>query len=93
MTSLKCKNSYEHTQQLGTDMREEGVSAFLYYSARSLNSKKNTAAFVASVFQKHKNQYINNQQHWKCVANKEQIEFTRIGFLGKQEFSFSKHSF
>lgn len=87
------KKTYEHCQLLGTSMREERIEAFLYFSARTHEKSKNIAAFIPSVFHLRKNQYINNQQNWKCFANKKLIEFTRIGVLGKKQFSFSENFF
>lgn len=86
------KNSYEHSQLLGTHMREEQVESFLYFSARTEDRSKNCAAYVPSVFQLKNNRTINNQQTWKCFANKKMIEFTRIDLLGKKQFSFSASS-
>lgn len=87
------KSNYEQSQLLGTSMRNELVEGFLYFSARTKEKSKNIAAFIPSVFQLKKNQYVNNQQNWKCFANKNLIEFTRIGILGKKQFSFSKQYF
>lgn len=87
------KNTYEHSQLLGTSMREEHIEAFIYFSARTAKRSKNIAAYIPSVFQLRKNQYINNQQTWKCFANKKLIEFTRLDVLGKTQFSFSEKCF
>ena len=87
------KNTYEHSQLLGANMREEHIEAFLYFSARTHEMSKNIAAFIPSVFQLKNNQYINRQQNWKCFANQSLIEFTRIGVLDKKQFSFSENFF
>lgn len=91
--AISNKITYEHSQILGTNMRDDQVEAFLYFSARTQKISKNIAAFVPSVFQLKKNQYIGNQQNWKCFANKNLIEFTRIGVLSKKQFSFSESYF
>jgi hypothetical protein len=92
-TEISNKNTYEYSQLLGTHMREEGVEAFLFFSARTNDRKKNIAAFIPSIFQLKRNQYVSNQQNWKCFAKINLVEFTRIGILEKKQFSFSEHSF
>ena len=87
------KNIYEQTQLLGTSMRADNIEAFLYFSARTHKKSKNIAAFIPSVFNLKKNQYINRQQNWKCFANKKLIEFTRVEVLGKKQFVFSESFF
>ncbi|STY28268.1 RES domain [Legionella wadsworthii] len=88
---ISHKDTYEYSQALGSNMREEGVESFVYFSARTPEKKKNIAAFTPSVFQLKRNQYVHNQQNWKCITNKDLVEFTRIGILGKKELSFSKN--
>ena len=88
---ISNKNSYESSQLLGTHMREAHIEAFIYYSARTHELAKNVATFTSSVFQLKNNQYITNQQMWKCLANKHMIEFTRMGVLNKKRFSFSEN--
>lgn len=90
---ISHKNTYEYSQLLGTSMREEQIEAFVYCSARTHEKRKNIAALTPSVFQLKKNQYVANQQNWKCFANKKLIEFTRIEVLGKKQFSFSENFF
>jgi len=85
---ISNKNTYEHSQLLGTTMREEQIDAFLYFSARTNEMSKNIAAFTPSIFQ-----CVNNQQTWKCFADNHIIEFTRLGILGKKQFSFSANNF
>ncbi|MGQ3889561.1 RES family NAD+ phosphorylase [Legionella sp. CNM-1927-20] len=87
---ISKKHNYEYSQLLGAKMRDEEIEAFFYFSARTHGKKKNIAAFVPSVFQLKNHQYINSQQNWRCFANRNLIEFTRVGVLGKKEFSFSR---
>ncbi len=90
---ISAKNSYEHSQSLGDSMREEWVEAFIYCSARTHGVAKNIAAFTPSVFKLKKNQYVHQQQNWKCIAKKRLIEFTRIGISGQERFSFTEDYF
>lgn len=89
---ISSKNTYEYSQQLGTSMRESDVSAFIFFSARSQHSSKNVAAFTPDVFCSKKNQYVHDQQTWACIANKQVVEFTRMGISAKSRFSFTHNS-
>lgn len=90
---ISHKNEYEYSQTLGTSMRQEQIEAFIYTSARALKAAKNVAAYTPDVFKMKKGCYVNNQQTWVCLANKQVIEFTRIGILGKERFSFTEQTF
>ncbi|CDZ77290.1 RES domain protein [Legionella massiliensis] len=90
---ISDKNTYEHSQLLGSHMREDNIEVFIFNSARTEVMSKNIASFTQSVFQTKKNQYVNNQQNWKCIANRRCIEFTRIELNGNKRFSFSKDYF
>jgi hypothetical protein len=85
---LASKNSYQHTQPLGTEMRDAGVAAFLFFSARKDNGAINVAAFTPDVFCTKNSQYITNQQTWQCIANREVVEFVRSGFVGDKRYHF-----
>lgn len=85
---ISAKDDYQHSQNLGTAMRDAGISAFLYNSARSHQPAQNIAAFVPDVFYKKNNQYIRNQQTWNCLSNRHIVEFTRIGISGKKRYCF-----
>lgn len=87
------KNEYEDSQQLGTSMRQEHIEAFIYPSARTRNRAKNTAAYTLDVFKMKNDQYVTNQQTWICLASKQVIEFTRIGILENERFTFTKDYF
>lgn len=91
--TISDKESYQHSHLLGSRMREEGVDGFTYFSARTKEPKKNIAAFVPSVFVLKKQNYICNQQNWKCFTTKNLIEFTRTELLKKQCLSFSRNDF
>ena len=87
------KNTYDYTQLLGSAMRESGVAAFFFFSARVRSQSKNVAAFTSDVFCNKKSQYVFNQQTWACTANKSVVEFTRMGISGKSRFSFDGGQF
>ncbi|HHF7349974.1 TPA: RES family NAD+ phosphorylase [Legionella feeleii] len=90
---ISSKNSYEYSQPLGTHMREAGIEAFLFESARAKQPGINVAAYTPEIFIKEKDQYISSIQNWRCLANKNVIEFTRIEILARERWSFSKDDF
>lgn len=88
--AISSRHSYTASQTLGTAMREAQVEAFLYYSARTQQPRKNIAAYTPSVFQKKQGQYVHQQQNWISMANQYRIEFTRLGILKKERWIFEK---
>ena len=85
---ISSKESYQYSQTLGTDMRQAGIEAFIFSSARTNNSGKNIAAFTPEVFIQKNNQYISNVQNWQCLANQSSIEFFRLDAFSKERISF-----
>lgn len=79
---------YSHSQALGQAMRESGVEAFLYYSARSEDKAVNIGAYFPSVFYPRRNQYVNHEQTWLCMANHQVVEFRRVGLTGDVSYVF-----
>ncbi len=94
---LSSKNSYKYTQAIGTDMRETGVEAFVYCSARSLKEGKNIAAFSLKVFHRKNNHYTFNFQAWQCIASKKTVDLVgqdlkKISFT-LDDFSYNSQLF
>lgn len=81
---------YEYSQPLGADMRAAKVDAFIYRSARDKKSGKNLAVFTPDVFKMKNGQYITHIQTWRCIANKQVIEFTRDGVTGREKRFFER---
>ncbi len=94
---ISSRQSYEYSQALGTDMRQSGIEAFIFASARASKTVKsmgkNIAAFTPEVFIKKDNQYVSNMTNWQCLANKNNIEFTRLDILSRERHSFSSVEF
>lgn len=86
---ISAKDSYEHSQTLGTAMRAANVEAFLFYSARSMNNGNNVAAFYPHVFKKQHGQYTFHHQTWQCISNLKHVEFTRTDYNGLKRYTFS----
>ncbi|MGQ3891176.1 RES family NAD+ phosphorylase [Legionella sp. CNM-4043-24] len=85
---LSAKETWRYSQAIGTQMREAGIDAFLFYSARSEEPALNIAAFTPAVFCMKENQYVSNLQNWQCIANREVVEFVRSGFVGEKRYHF-----
>lgn len=91
--SLSNKTNYEHSQKLGSEMREAKIAAFIYTSARDKAFGKNVAAFTPEVFKMNGGQYVANMQNWRCIANQHVIEFTRDELTRRKRVTFSKKEF
>lgn len=75
--------SYEYSQELGECLREEGVHAFISYSARSTNDGKNMNVFTPLAF--GSNNYL--EKHSKilsCYFTKKTIEFSNVNHMEKR---------
>ncbi len=91
-SSISSPSTYEHSQPLGTAMRENGVELFTYYSARSQELEKNIGIFYPKAF-------ISKKLHdepltWSCYANKETVDFWHTNKNGIMEkIICTKHDF
>lgn len=74
---LMSKNSYVATQQLGHAMRNFGIEAFQFVSARDKLKGKNIALFTPNAFC---NSNPVNLTTWLCQTNTEQV-----GFMSKDK--------
>lgn len=90
---ISNKTSYEYSQRLGTEMREANIEVFIFTSARDKMLGKNVAAFTPDVFKMKENQYITDMQNWRCIANKNIIEFTRDEINCRKQHEFSLEEF
>lgn len=71
-SQLMDKSSYRETQLLGTLMREKGIAAFEYFSARDINKGINIGLFSHTVFKEKKASSIMNVL---CATQAEGVEF------------------
>lgn len=90
---ISNKTRYDTSQRLGSAMREAGIKAFLFTSARDKKCGKNVAAFTPEVFKMKDKQYITAMQNWRCIANKHVIEFARDDITGRTHQEFLKSEF
>ncbi len=90
---ISNKTTYEYSQQLGSEMREADIEAFIFTSARAKTFRKNVASFTSDVFKMKDTQYITDIQNWRCIANNNVIEFTRDEVSCRKREAFSKEEF
>lgn len=66
--------SYQDSQELGSNMRQDGVEIFISYSSRSKKNGKNVNIFSPNAFSKE--QVVEKTfQHYTCYFNKKSVEF------------------
>lgn len=73
---ISSKTDYAISQELGTDMRNNHVHAFIFRSARSHTQGLNVAAFTPDVFHRKNKHYVFNYESWHCVANQHFVHFS-----------------
>jgi hypothetical protein len=68
-------------------MREAGVEAFRYPSARDDKGGINVGAFAPAVFGSTKPRSFES---WYCAASRERVEVARGDFLKREELTFPR---
>jgi hypothetical protein len=87
---IASPTSYDDTQSLGEAMREAGVEAFTYPSARDANGGVNVAAFLPLVFGRAR---PTSLESWHCAASRERVDVTRGDYFRRETFSFARAQF
>jgi hypothetical protein len=82
--------SYGATQQLGREMRRDGVECLRYPSARDRDNGFNVAVFTPRVFAA---KVPGNPETWHGVATRELVEFTKKDVFETSTFSFPRTAF
>jgi len=72
---LTSPSSYTTTQSLGSEMRDAGVEAFQFISARDLEAGVNTGVFVPSAIISRKPRDL---QQWICHTTSERVGFRAV---------------
>jgi hypothetical protein len=85
---ISQKDTYHHSQPLGSAMRDLGVQGFSYFSAR-LGGKINIGVFSPRAFTSKSVDFI---QHWKCYTDHQNVEFTR-DHLAHKKINFHRENF
>lgn len=84
---LRSPTHYSDTQQLGSDMREAGVEAFEYLSARDLNKGICIGLFTPAAFSGTK---PANMSTWFCEVGNHLVSFKQFGQPDIIEFELNQ---
>ena len=87
---IASPTSYQSSQALGAAMREAGVEAFRYPSARDAEGGINVAAFVPSVFRKSKPKALET---WHCSASREAVDVAQGDYFVRRRFEYRRDQF
>jgi hypothetical protein len=87
---IASPTSYEATQSLGARMRESGVQAFRYPSARDVKGGKNLALFTPKAFAA---KAPSAPETWYCVAMSQRVELTKIDVFEQRRLHFPRSDF
>ncbi len=89
---ISSPTSYKISQSLGKSMREAGLKAFCYHSARTQTPAINIALFTPTAFL-HKKPNPLSFQTWQCMATQKRVTFSRLSIMTPQFKQFSLASF
>jgi hypothetical protein len=87
---IASPDSYVDTQQLGNDMREADVEAFLYPSARDRGNGINVGAFTPNVFGRSRPKLLET---WYCSASRDGVDFARGDYFTRARFAYEREQF
>ena len=89
-STISSPTSYEASQLLGEQMREDGVEAFRYRSARDRQRGVNIGMFVPRVFGARR---PSAPETWHCVASRPEVEFVKKDVFQRISFHFPRQDF
>lgn len=87
---LTSRSEYRETQSLGRAMREAGVAAFRYRSARDSRGGTNVGILDPSAFMAGSQRDFDA---WHCTASADVVEMTQRTFIGREVHTFSRADF
>ena len=87
---IASPTAYTASQRLGREMREAGVEAFRYPSARDVRSGVNVGVFSPGAFGARR---PGGLQTWYCVASQASVDFSRADLFKHERFSFPRSDF
>jgi hypothetical protein len=89
ISALRSKHSYKASHSFGRDMRNAGVEAFVFVSARDPKGGSNIGLFEP-VF---KRKSPTNLSTWVCAADATKVEFKKKDYFTKASFSWPRSAF
>jgi RES domain len=87
---ISSPTSYGDSQALGAAMREEGVEAFVYSSARDPAHGPNVGLFVREALAARR---PSVPESWRCVVTREGVEVTKEDVFRSASFAFKRAVF
>jgi hypothetical protein len=88
--AISSRMSYDASQALGAAMREAGVHAFRFLSARATDGGVDIGAFDVAVFGRRQPRDL---QTWHCTATRARVEVLRRDYFRHASFSFERAQF
>lgn len=86
-TRIANPASYEASQRLGHELRQAGIEAFQFPSARDQENGINVALFTAKALRRKQPMF---QQQWLCETDAERVMFFSVG---QDSYWYQKDSF
>jgi RES domain len=86
---ISSPTSYVQSQRLGTAMRESGVEAAVYVSARDQTRGKNVALFTPAFARRTP----SGLSTWVCSATRERVEISKKDVFRRQRLAFRREDF
>jgi hypothetical protein len=88
--SIASKTSYAETQPFGAAMRDAGVEACRYVSARDPQRGANFALLTTRVFTTRRPRALET---WRSIASRDAVEFSKRDYFERGHFRFSRETF
>ncbi len=88
--SISSPTSYEDAQRLGREMREAGVLAFRYVSARDVEAGIAVGVFDTRAFASPMPQDLES---WYTVATENRVEFSKQDYFAARHLAFPRTDF
>ena len=87
---LASPDSYAESQQLGTAMRNAGVEAFRFASARDVEGGVNVGVFAPGAFGRRTPKSLET---WHCSATRNAVGLARRDYFARAQFHFPREDF
>jgi RES domain-containing protein len=87
---ISSPTQYAASQELGREMREAGVEAIRYRSARDRAGGVNVALFSPRAFAGRR---PSVPETWHCVATRDEVEFVKTDVFRRSSFVFPRSDF
>jgi hypothetical protein len=88
--TIGSPTDYGPTQELGTAMREAGVEAFTYPSARDTHDGVNVGILAPAAFSQRRPRTLET---WHCTATSERVEVVKRDYFAQKSFTYEREEF